>query len=128
MHQLQKSLKTAFDQFPPPERAGAMELRNIIFEEAARLGVTVVESLKWGQPSYLAPNGTPIRIGLPKTGGFAVYTHCQSSVISDFATLHGSKFKIEGNRAVHFSSISELDAPELRSLITHALLYKEKRD
>ena len=96
--------------------------------EAARLGVEIEESLKWGQPSYLAPKGTPIRIGLPKSGGFAVYAHCQSSVISDFAALHGTKFVIEGNRAVHFNALSDLDAPELRGLIAHALLYKEKRD
>lgn len=113
--------------FPKPQQEGVLKLRQMIFEEAAQHDVQVTENLKWGQPSYVAPKGTPLRIGAPKTGGFALYAHCQSSVISTFAAHHGKGFKIEGNRAVHFKSADDLDAPALRQLISHALLYKEKR-
>ena len=119
-------VEAAFDAFPEPARSTLLELRNLIFEVAAETtGVgPIEETLKGGQPAYLTPetkSGTTIRLGLPKTGGAALYTHCQTTVMSDFRALFPGEFTFDGNRAVLFDAAA--DARKLRPLIRHALTY-----
>lgn len=89
----------------------------------------LVETLKWGQPAYLpakAKIGTTIRLGVPKTGGFGMYTHCQTSLISDFSTQFGDELQFEGNRGVLFMSGADIPEEPLRILIARALTYHLK--
>jgi len=117
-----------FAGFPAPARAGLMELRSLIFETAAAtpdVGV-IRETLKWGQPAYLteeSKSGSTIRLGAPKQGGFAIYTHCQTSIISDFQSLFPNDFVYEGNRAIHFTNHQVPPSEPLRLLILSALTY-----
>lgn len=66
-----------FNGFPDDQRAGLLRIRGLIYDVASRTeGVGPIhETLKWGQPAYRTPttkSGATIRLGLPKTGGFAV--------------------------------------------------------
>jgi len=116
-------VEAAFAAFPPKARAGLMHLRALIFDVAGDLEVR--EELRWGQPAYLAPKGSTLRLAAPKAGGFALYAHCQSTVISDYAAAFAGQDRIEGNRAVLFDDVSEIDAARLGQLIAHALRYHE---
>lgn len=120
-----------FASFPPAERAGLLALRQLIFEVAAcnpDVG-PLEETLKWGQPAYLTAatkSGTTLRLGLPKTGGFAMLCHCQTTVISDFRALFGDDFTYDGNRAVVFSTGETLPTDKIALLISAALRYHLK--
>ncbi len=122
------SVQAAFDAFPTSERAGLLHLRDLIVQTAAttdRVG-PLLETLKWGQPSYLTSqtkSGTTLRLGLPKTGGFAIYVHCQTTLISEFQSQFPDDFRYEGNRAVHFATKADVHDDKIRLLITHALTY-----
>ncbi|MEH6835130.1 MULTISPECIES: DUF1801 domain-containing protein [Falsihalocynthiibacter] len=124
-----KAVAAVFAGFPRPARDGTLLLRSIIFEIAdrdERVG-GVSETLKWGQPSYLpiAKNvGTPIRLGVPKAGGFALFVHCQTTVISEFRTLFSGDFEFDGNRAVLFDSKEGIEIEKITLLINRALTYK----
>lgn len=125
------NIARTFDGYPDDAQPGLRELREMIFKVAARTdGVgTIEETLKWGQPAYLTPetkSGSTIRLGLPKQGGFAIYTHCQTSIMSDFQALFPDDFTYEGNRAVHFKTGDDLPADKLHLLITRALTYHLK--
>ncbi len=118
----------AFNAFPANARRGLLTLRRLIFDVAHRTdGVgPLTETLKWGQPAYLtaqSKSGTTIRLGLPKQGGFALYTHCQTRLMSDFQTLFPDDFHYEGNRAIHFDPEAELPLDKLELLIRRALTY-----
>lgn len=118
----------AFDAFPDAARTGVMVLRGLILEVAAaepEIG-PVSEELRWGQPAYLVPKGTTLRLGVPKDGGFAIYAHCQTTVISDYAAAFPGMDRIEGNRAVRFERADQIDAARMRLLIHAALTYHEK--
>ena len=55
----------AFDRYPEPKREKMMRLRQLVFSDAASetKGVeTLEETLKWGEPSYLAKGGSSFRI------------------------------------------------------------------
>lgn len=121
------NVAAAFAAFPEPERAGLMRLRALIFETAEALDVGALEeTLKWGQPAYLTPEtkaGTTIRLGRPKTGGFAVYAHCQTTVIPEFRSLFPDDFTYEGNRAIWLTAEDALPEEKLSMLISAALTY-----
>ncbi len=124
-------VETAFAAFPERERRALLALRNLIFEVAASTpGVgPLQETLKWGQPAYVTPetkSGSTIRLGLPKSGGFAIYTHCQTSLISDFQTVFPDDFTYEGNRAIHFRDSAALEPDKIALLIRNALTYHQR--
>jgi hypothetical protein len=120
-----------FADFPAMERAGLLVLRQLIFDVAARdaeIG-PLEETLKWGQPAYMTSttrSGTTLRLGLPKTGGFAILCHCQTTVISDFRALFGDDFTYDGTRAVVFSSNDTLPTDKIALLISAAFRYHLK--
>jgi len=117
------NIAAAFAAFPAGERAGLMALRSRILAVALAEGIDVEEALRWGQPAYLAVRGSTIRLGVPKSGGFAVYTHCQTTLISDFRTLC-PELHFEGNRAVHFT-VGKPPPATIDMLIRAALTYHQ---
>ncbi|WP_416900211.1 MAG: DUF1801 domain-containing protein [Minwuia sp.] len=126
------AVAACFQAVPEPARSGMLALRRLIFETAAETpGVGALqETLKWGQPAYLTPetkSGSTIRIGLPKQGGYAIYAHCQTSIIPDFRSLFPDDFAFEGNRAIHFPDDVPPPAEPLRLLIRNALTYHLRR-
>lgn len=126
-------VKAAFEDFPDSLRPGLLLLRELIFEEAAAMPAIgrLEECLKWGQPAYLTPDtksASTIRLGMPKSGGFALYVHCQTTLISDFSALFPGDFIVEGNRAVCFEKLPPKKALEkLRVLIRSALSYHRSK-
>lgn len=121
----------AYAAFPPLEREKLLTLRQLIFDVAARdpqVG-PLEETLKWGQPAYLTPatkSGTTLRLGIPKTGGYAIFCHCQTTVISDFKALFGDAFVYDGHRAVLFSTDDDLPIDKAALLVSAALRYHLK--
>lgn len=117
-----------FARFGPAAKPGLLRLRRLVFEVADDLPKVghVAEVLRWGQPSYITPvtkSGSTIRLGVPKAGGFALYTHCQTTLISDFAATFPAWDKIEGNRAVLFKSVDDIEPHRHGLLIEAALTY-----
>ena len=118
----------AFAGVPVSARDRLLVLRALIYTVAASTpGVgPVQETLKWGQPAYLTPEtraGTTLRLGVPKTGGCALYAHCQTTVIADFRALFPDDFTYDGNRAVMFPDGTAIETDKLRLLIASALTY-----
>jgi hypothetical protein len=116
-------VRAVFDSFPEPARAGLLSLRDLIFQVAGDIPVT--ESLKWGQPAYRTPIGSTLRLGVPKTGGFALYAHCATNVIETYRSNAGAQCRFEGNRAVLFTDVTDIK-DSLRLMIAHALTYHDK--
>ena len=122
------AVEQVFASAPTPIREGMHKLRDLIYEEASSVesGLSVSESLKWGQPSFVVQGGSPLRIAPRKDGGFALYAICQTSLIGDFAETFPGMDKIEGTRAVWFDGPSEIDPARHGLLIRHALTYHRK--
>jgi hypothetical protein len=120
-----------FEAYPNRIAAKLMRLRQLIFETAASTdGVGALEeTLRWQQPSYLTAtsgSGSAIRIDQLKSrpGKYAMYFHCQTSLVDTFRTLYPSKFTFEGNRAIVFDETATIPVRELRHCISLALTYR----
>ena len=121
------NVATVFEGFPDAERKALLRIRGLIFKVAQQTPKVgkLTESLRWGQPSYLtleSKSGSTIRLGVLKTGGFAIYAHCQTTIMSDFRIV-APELKFEGNRAVKFArnDLGPLDS--LKILLKRALTY-----
>jgi hypothetical protein len=60
---------------------------------------------------------------MPKTGGFALYVHCQTSLIPDFRALFPGELTYEGNRAIRFETGTDTSDTPIALLIANALTY-----
>ena len=112
------------DTYPEPARAGVLALRSLIYSVAGAEPLT--ETLKWGQPAYLptqARTGTTLRLGLHENAAFALFAHCQSTVIHDYANAFPDWDRIDGNRAILFDKTDDIEPERLSHLIRHALRY-----
>jgi Domain of unknown function (DU1801) len=125
-------VEAKFASYPALTQTGLLTLRALIFEVAKttpRIG-PLQETLKWSQPAYLTPttkSGSTIRLGPTNQGGFAIYTHCQTTLIADFQKLFPNDFTYEANRAIHFESGVTLPFEQLRLFISSALTYHLKQ-
>ncbi|GAA6208895.1 DUF1801 domain-containing protein [Cognatishimia sp. WU-CL00825] len=125
---LDQAIKEAFMALPEQARPGVLKLRDLILTEAENLPQVgpVHEVLRWGQPSFITPKvkaATPLRLGTHKSATFALFAHCQSSVISDYAMRFPGWDKLDGNRAVLFDNVTDIEPFRLGTLIRHALTY-----
>ena len=123
-----------FDTYPKAVKAKLLRLRRLIFETAARMPEVgpLEETLKWGQPSYLTTrsgSGSTIRIDRikPKAGRnatqYAMYFHCQTTLVDTFKEMYRADFKFEANRAIVFGQDDEIPVEALRHCIALALTY-----
>ncbi|MCU0829336.1 MAG: DUF1801 domain-containing protein [Tabrizicola sp.] len=127
MPPMSSEVAAQFAATSPSAREGMLALRQMVFATAAGTpGVgPLTEALRWGQPAYLTQEtgaGSSLRIG-PFGPGFALFVHCQTSLIADFLSGPGAGFRTSGSRAVVFDSIGDLDPGPISGLIRTALTW-----
>lgn len=94
------AVAAAFDAFAPATRVGALALRDLVLATAQGVpqAQPLQEALRWGQPAYLAPRGSTIRVGGHKSAPFALFVHCQSRLIGDFTLAFPDEDRLDGTR------------------------------
>ncbi len=119
------AVAAAFDAFAPATRVGALALRDLVLATAQGVpqAQPLQEALRWGQPAYLAPRGSTIRLGGHKSAPFALFVHCQSRLIGDFTLAFPDEDRLDGTRAVLFDDPGQIDPVRHGWLIARALTY-----
>jgi len=124
------AVAAVFKQYPAGLRRHLMFLRKLIFTVAAQTqGVgEIQETLKWGEPAYVtvvSGSGSTIRIDRRKSGEgqYAMYFHCQTTLVETFRTLFPTEFRYEGNRSIVFDASDAVPVKELSFCIAMALTY-----
>lgn len=123
-----------FSLYPKRIRQKLLSVREMIFEVATETpGVgKLQETLKWGEPAYLTAesgSGSTIRINQRKgsQGQYAIYFHCQTTLVDTFRTLFPDTFTFEGNRAIVFRAEQAVPKKELKQCIRMALTYHQRK-
>lgn len=103
------------------------QLRKLVLELTAEIeGLQkLVESLKWGEPSYLTKHGTTVRMDWKEKtpDQFAVYFKFTSLLVPTFKTIYKHQFTFEGNRAIVFKLDDQIPEEELKHCMKLALTY-----
>jgi len=122
-------VREAFAAFPPALRERLLELRALVLEAAAEAEVEVVETLKWGQPSYLpkkARTGSTLRLGQVEDD-VAMFFHCQTTLVEEFRVTHGDRLRYQGNRALLWTLDEPIPVAVVKACATAALRYHVRR-
>lgn len=130
-------VQAVFDNYPDEVRDKLLELRRIIIEAANEVETNDVgsigrleETLKWGEPSYLAKHGSTIRFDWKQKtpGQYAIYFKCTSKLVSTFKTVYEDLFHFEGTRAIVFQLNEEIPEAELKNCIRAGLTYHKVKE
>lgn len=120
-------VEAVFRSYAPRLRARLLRLRQIILKTAAKMdGVGALEeTLKWGQPSYVAKGGSTIRIDQVKgePGRYALYFICHTDLVATFRELY-PELDYGGNRSIAFGVGEKIPEDALRHCISLALNYR----
>ena len=102
-------------------------MRNLILEVASENDSIheLEETLKWGEPSYLAKHGSTLRMDWKEKSPdqYAMYFKCTSKLVPTIKTIYKDKFRYENNRAIIFKLNDPIPEPELKQCIRLALTY-----
>lgn len=116
-----------FSGYPDSVRKKMMILRELVIATAMDIdGLThFEETLKWGEPSYLAKNGSTLRMDWKsKTPQqYALYFKCTSRLVETFKKVFKNNFNFEGNRAIVFQMDDAIPKAELKACIKATLTY-----
>ena len=123
-----------FAAYPPVIRTRLRFLRGLIFDVADRTkGVGAIEeTVRWGQPSYLttqSKSGSLIRIDrvTERDGTYAMYFHCQTTLVDTFRERFPDRFEYGGNRSILFRASQPVPVDALRECIVLALTYRRDK-
>jgi len=116
-----------FQSYPKEIKPKLNYLRNLILETASEIESldSLEETLKWGEPSYLAKKGSTIRIDWKNKNPdhYAIYFKCTSKLVPTFKEIYGDLFNYENNRAILFGLNDKVPKKELKECIALALIY-----
>jgi hypothetical protein len=124
----------AFSAFPEQVWARLLEVRDLIFETAARIEDVgpLTETLKWAEPSYLTEatgSGSTIRLGRVRSSerDCAVLFNCRTTLVDDFRSQFPGAFAYEKNRAILLNAHEPLPRAPLSACLGMALTYHRRR-
>lgn len=121
-------VEAVFLHYPDSVRDKMLNLRRLILEVAEEMELTnLEETLKWGEPSFLAKKGSTIRMDWKAKSPeqYAMYFKCTSKLVPSFRLAYDEIFEYEGNRAVVFKLDEEIPEAELKNCIKAALTYHQ---
>jgi Domain of unknown function (DU1801) len=128
------AVANAFAAYPSGMRRKLLVLRELIFDTAAGIdGVGEIdEALRWGEPAYLTSqsgSGSTIRVGWKKSSPsqYAMYFHCQTTLVQTFRTLFPRDFRYEGNRAIVFGEADVVPVGALSFCVAAALTHHRQK-
>lgn len=117
------------ERYPYKAQAKLNQLRKLIVATAEETeGVDkLVESTKWGEPSYLTKTGSTIRMDwkakTPDT--YYLYFICSTQLVNTFRIIFGDELEFEGDRAIVLDLKEPMPSIALKRCITLALTYQK---
>lgn len=127
---MDKAIKDRFDEYPEHARVRLEELRHFVLSVASELELgDIEESVKWGEPSYSAKTGSPLRMDwkLKSPNQYYLFFNCQTKLIDTFRELYGDVLEFQGNRAIVLSLSAPLPTTPLKHCLELALTYHQRK-
>lgn len=123
-------VRNKFAAYPDHVQPKMLELRELALSCVGEPYIDAVqETLKWGEPSYLAKYGSTLRIDWkPRAPAqLAVYVHCQTNLIETIREVYGDLFTYDGKRAILLPLDQPLPRAQLKHCMCLALSYHKRK-
>ena len=101
-------------------------LRSLIEQTAEEQGLDkLVETTKWGEPSYVSKGGSTIRMDWKERAPdkYYMYFICTTELVSTFKLILGDELIFHGNRAIELDLNEPVPQEALKQCISLALRY-----
>ncbi len=118
-------VKNVIDTYPMEIQPKIMQLRQLIFSVAKESDLTLRETLKWNEPSYLSKDGSTVCIAWRKSfpNQYGIFFNCKTNLIETFKEIYPHEFTFQGNRAIIFELDEDVPEQELKTCIALSLNY-----
>ncbi len=120
-------VESIFKKYPKSVSQQMLCLRELVIKTASEIeGIEKLEeTLKWGEPSYVAKHGSTLRMDwkAKSPNQYAMYFQCTSRLVPTFKTIYKNTFTFEGHRAIVFKLDEKIPENELKHCIQLALTY-----
>lgn len=120
-------IKEKFANYPDSVRPKLQFLRELVIETAEETEDIdeLVETLKWGEPSFETNIGSNLRMDWKEKNPsqYAMYFKCTSRLVNTFKIVYGHKFQYEGSRAIVFELHQKIPVRELKKCVKASLTY-----
>ncbi len=104
-----------------------IKLREVILETARLTDDVdkVLETTKWGEPSYVTKTGSTIRMDWKKNDPehYYLFFICNTDLVNTFRNMLGDELEFQGNRAIRLKLDEPIPEAALRRCISLALRY-----
>jgi hypothetical protein len=132
MSDSEELVDAALRDLPSAHQAFALRIRDIIRDVAEQLDLDggLIETLKWGQPSWLPARrgiGTTVRLAVHNDTMLGLLVHCQTNLLDGFRLTFGDELSYSDNRAVLFDVNKPLPEDAVRHCVTAALTYHRNK-
>lgn len=124
---MELQVKQKFDTYPEEVALALMQLRDVILTVAKEEGIVVSETVKWGEPSYRAKQGSTIRFDwkAKQPDQYALYFNCRSKLVATFKEVYPNELVFDGNRAIVLRFGESIPWTALRHCISMSLRYHQ---
>jgi hypothetical protein len=124
-----KAVSNLLATYPPVAKKKLNQLRKLILDTAKETqGVDkLVETTKWGEPSYLTKTGSTIRMDWKKKtpDKFYLFFICTTELVNTFRVIFGDELQFEGNRAIILDMKEQIPTAAIKRCISLALTYQK---
>lgn len=122
-----KEVTKLIESYPIEAQNQLKKIRHLIFKIATEHEKIekLEETTKWGEPAYLTPMGSTLRMDWKAKAPdqFALYFQCTSQLIPTFRFVFPDQLTFEGNRAIIFNVKDEMPIDVVEKCIETALVY-----
>ncbi len=120
-------VEQVFSQYPEKIRQRLLVIRTLIFEtaESLKMVAPLTETIKWGEPAYLCPGASTVRLGWKKSqpDEYYVYFNCKTKLVDTFKEIYPKQFQYSGNRAIVLNIRKSFSQKALMHCIALSLTY-----
>ena len=110
-------VEIVFANYPDFVRDKMQFLRDLVLETAEEIKEIskLEETLKWGEPSFLAKNGSTLRMDWKEKSPdqYSMYFKCTSRLVDTFRLIFDNKFHFEGGREIVFQLNEKVPIEEI---------------
>lgn len=117
-----------FTTYPQDVQTQMRCLRALVLRVAEKHNLGhVEENLKWGEPSFSVPSGSPVRMHWKskQSDQIGIYFHCQTRLVETFRALYQDDLSFNGNRAILLDRYQALPLAELEHCVLLAFKYHQ---
>ena len=122
-----KEVEAIINSYPPKACEKLTALRALILCTAKETeGVDkLLETTKWGEPSYLTTSGSTIRMDWKQKTPeyYYLYFICSTELVRTFKLIFGDELQFEGNRAIQLELDEAIPIDAIRKCIQLAMRY-----